>query len=79
MSRVRLPDELVQKLHEDVVGRGGFQSFVKQLKRKLHGNELEVDAELRDRIEHYAFDFGSGGWQTFFRRLLSEIENAAAA
>lgn len=52
---------------------------MRELKGRLEGDELLVDDELQERIEHYAVDFGSGGWQTFFRQLLADVESATAA
>jgi hypothetical protein len=79
MTRVRLSPVVNKKLRAPVRGRGGFQGFVRELQRRLEGDELLVDDELRERIEHYAIDFGSGGWQTFFRQLLADVEGATAA
>lgn len=35
---------------------------------------LRVNDELVDRIEHYAYDYGAGGWQTLLRDLLAELK-----
>lgn len=79
MRRVRLSAAVRKKLVAPVRGRGGFQSFMRELQSRLEDDELLVDDALQERIEHYAVDFGSGGWQTFLRQLLEDVESATAA
>lgn len=69
MTRVRLSPAVRKKLQAPVRGRGGFQHFLHELQAHVEGHELVVDEELRGRIEHYAVDFGRGGWQTLFRQF----------
>ncbi len=72
--RIALPPDLIARLQEKPRGTGGFQSLVADISRRLSGSVLEVDSELRERIEHYAYDFGAGGWQDLLRTLLQQIE-----
>ena len=74
--KVSLPPAFVAQLQAKPRGTGGFQSLVIDISRGLEGSVLEVDADLRERIEHYAYDFGSGGWQQILRQLLDHIEAA---
>ena len=69
-----LSDALRARLSSETVGRGGYQTLVQ---KRLHGTKLVADDELVERIEHYAFDYGSGGWQQLLRDLLGEIESSA--
>ena len=75
VRRVDLSEQLAQKIKDrEVTGQGGFQELAKALKKRLSGRSLEIDDDFKERIEHYAFDYGSGGWQTFLREIVSEIE-----
>ena len=55
---------------------GAFQALVQEINQRLNGSSLTIDDALIERIEHYAYDYGSGGWQTVLRNLLSEIESS---
>ena len=72
-----LSDALRARLSSETVGRGGYQTLVREIQKRLHGTKLVADDELVERIEHYAFDYGSGGWQQLLRDLLGEIESSA--
>lgn len=73
--QVTLSEPLAQKIRErEINGQGGFQSFARELQQRLSGRSLELDDDFRERLEHYAFDFGRGGWQTFLREIVAEIE-----
>lgn len=61
------------------MGEVGSSTSSAELQAHVEGDELVLDEALRGRIEHYAIDFGRGGWQTFFRQLLDEVERATAA
>ena len=75
--QVTVSEELAQKIRDrEIVGQGGFQELGKALKNRLSGCSLAVDDEFRDRIEHYAFAYGNGGWQNFLREIIVEIERA---
>lgn len=71
---IQLSDELATRLSRTVEGEGGFQRLVRDIQTRMSDRVLELDDTLRERIEHYAYDFGSGGWQTLLRDLLAEIE-----
>lgn len=70
VRKVVLSNTLRERLSVDTVGTGGYQSLVQEIQKRLRGATLAVDDELTERIEHYAFDYGSGGWQ--LDRLLKE-------
>ncbi len=74
--KVPLPPALVAQLQTKPRGTGDFQSLVLSISRGLNDSVLEVDPDLQERIEHYAYDFGSGGWQLILRQLLDHIEAA---
>jgi hypothetical protein len=65
------------RLSASVVGAGGYQTLVQEIQKRLDGDKLVVDDGLLERIEHFAFDYGSGGWQQLLRDLLAEIESSA--
>lgn len=73
--RIRLSTDLKTRLTEtEINGEGGFQSLMRKLQAAVHGDDLVLEADWHERMEHYAFDFGSGGWQTLLRQLLEAIE-----
>jgi hypothetical protein len=75
--KIALSVALRERLSVPTVGTGGYQTLVKEIQRRLRGDELPVDDALVERIEHYAFDYGTGGWQQLLRDLLAEIESSA--
>ena len=75
--KVVLSDSLRAKLSRETMGTGGYQALVQEIQRNLDGATLVVDDKLLERIEHYAYDYGSGGWQQLLRDLLGEIASAA--
>lgn len=76
---VELSEETAAGLSQPVSGEGGFQSLVRALQSRLSGRFLEVDDDTREQIEHYAYDYGSGGWQDLLRQLLEEIERQSGS
>ena len=76
--RIVLSKALRERLSTPTVGSGGYQALVQEIQKRQVGGELAVDDALVERIEHYAFDYGSGGWQQLLRDLLAEIESSAS-
>lgn len=72
--RVPLSAGMQQRLAEAPRGTGGYQTLVAEIRDRVRDASLAVDDELIERIEHYAFDYGSGGWQSLLRELLAEIQ-----
>lgn len=69
---IELSEQTAIELSQPVGGEGGFQSL--GLQERLNGRLPEVDDDTREQIEHYAYDYGSGGWQALLRKLLEGIE-----
>ncbi len=77
--RIAISDSLRQRITKfRVVGSGGYQSLVASLQKRLDDNVLVIDDKFYKRLEHYAFDFGSGGWQEFLREILAEVDQKSA-
>ena len=77
--QVVISEQLARRIADfEIVGSGGYQSLIGALKKRMRGNALVVDDKFYRRVEHYAYDFGSGGWQTFLREILAEVDQAAA-
>jgi hypothetical protein len=57
---------LLDKQDPASAGGGGFQSMLVGFQRSLRRgtSELKLSEEDIERIAHYAFDLGNGGWQT---------------
>lgn len=72
---IKLTAEDLQLLHREVVGEGGFQSLLRQLKRALKGDVLNVDSDTFERMERYSQRYGDGGWE---RRLGGLVERLTA-
>ena len=77
--RVTFPQKLVDAVRQAPRGEGDFPVLVKEISDRLHGSVIEVDTELRERIEHYAFDFLGGRWQNLLREVVEQIEAAERA
>ena len=75
--RIAVSESLRRELVKPTSGTGGYQALVRDIQARLEGDELAVDDMLVERITHYAFDYGSGGWQQLLRDLLKEIETSA--
>jgi len=75
--RIALSEALRERLSASTVGTGGYQALVSEIQRRLEDDKLVVDDALLERIEHYAFEYGSGGWQQLLRDLLAETESPA--
>jgi hypothetical protein len=75
-TTVTLPPEMIREIRKKPVGSGGYQSLMDTLRERLKDSRLEVDSKLRDRIEHYAYDYGNGGWQSLLREILEQIERS---
>ncbi len=72
---IQLSPDLAERLRSiPTPGEGGYQSLVRQLQQRLEGNQLRLDEQMRERMEHYAYDFGRGGWQLFLREILDQAE-----
>lgn len=77
--KIPISDSLRQRIMEfQVVGTGGYQALVAALQKRLDGDVLIIDDKFYSRLEHYAFDFGSGGWQKFLREILAEVDQNSA-
>jgi hypothetical protein len=75
--KIAVSEPLRRRLSAPIVGAGGYQTLVQEIQKRLEGDKLAVDDVLMERIEHYAFDYGAGGWQQLLRDLLAEIESSA--
>ena len=75
--KIALSEALQERLSAPTAGQGGYQTFVREIQKRLQGDALAVDGPLIERIEHYAFDFGAGDWQQLLRDLLAEIESSS--
>jgi hypothetical protein len=73
-----LSKPLQERLSAPTAGAGGYQTLVQEIQKRLERERLDVDDALVERIEHYAFDYGAGGWQQLLRDLLAEIESSAS-
>lgn len=75
--KIAVSEPLRRRLFAPTAGAGGYQTLVQEIQKRLEGDKLAVDDALMERIEHYAFDYGTGGWQQLLRDLLAEIESSA--
>lgn len=81
MPWIVLNDEeiaLLDKQDPATAKDGGFQKMLVDFQKRLRRGTQELKLEEADieRIAHYAFDVGNGGWQTrlvgIFGRTLGE-------
>ena len=78
--RVVLPPPAVVKLQRPVNGRGGFQSLLRELQRRIqNGNELVLTPALAARIARYVQRYGNGGFQGRLDAVLAVLTELAKA
>jgi hypothetical protein len=78
--RLILPESAVVKLQRPVVGRGGFQSLLRDLQRRTqNGNELVLTPALASRIARYVQKYGNGGFQGRLDVVLTLLTELATA
>ena len=55
----------INRLLNPAVGKGGFQSLLRQLQQRLNAQtgELKLSVSDLERIPQYAFDYKNGGWE----------------
>lgn len=52
--------------------KGGFQYLLRRLQLGIDGtNTLEINQKDLDRIPHYAFFEGGGGWETQLKAIFA--------
>lgn len=54
--------------------RGGFQGFLVKLQKKYNpvARSLTLSAADLEKIPRYAFDYGSGGWETLLKEIFRD-------
>jgi hypothetical protein len=78
--RVVLPQTAIAKLERPVNGKGGFQSLLRELQRRVqNGNELVLTLVLAARIARYVHKYGNGGFQGRLDAVLSVLAELASA
>jgi hypothetical protein len=75
--KIVISEALRDRLCAPTAGSGGYQTLVHEIQGRLQEDQLSIDDALVERIEHCAFDYGTGGWQQLLRDLLVEIESSA--
>ena len=61
--RIQLTESDLEQLMRPVRGRGGWQSLIRRLQRKIEGDLIELTTDDQRRILHYLLSYGTGGWQ----------------
>jgi hypothetical protein len=73
---VKISETLRDRFREPVSGAGGYQEIVRTIQKRMDNGTVCVDDDLIERIEHYAYDYGAGGWQALLRDFLAEVESS---
>ena len=60
---IQLTDRQLAKISKPVKGRGGFQSLLRKIQKQIQGDVLEASEADVERLIHYSFDYGQGGFQ----------------
>lgn len=67
---IELNAEELAELRKPVSGQGGFQSFLRALRRRsAAGGMLRLSPTDLERVKRYAFDYGNGGWEGRLRAM----------
>lgn len=61
--KIQLTDRQVAKIMRPVKGKGGFQTLLRRIQKQVSGNILTASNEDIERLIHYSFDYGHGGFQ----------------
>jgi hypothetical protein len=75
--RLEFTADTLEKHARPVVGRGGFQSLLRQIQRQVDGNVLVLTPILIDRIAQYVHAYGNGGFQGRIDSVLRELATLA--
>jgi hypothetical protein len=77
--RMELGAHALSKLHMPVVGKGGFQAFLRKLQKQLTdgGNTLVLTREDVERLTRYDHNYGEGGFQGRLDAVIAELSSLA--
>ena len=75
-SRIRIESTVIERLRErrERQRPGEYVTLAVEILARWDGEYLAIDEVLKERIDHYAFDFGRGAWQAILRDLVREID-----
>lgn len=57
-------------LRRPIVGDGGHQRWLRELHGRIAKKALDITHTELHKTEHYAYDYGSGGYQDAFKAVL---------
>lgn len=59
-----------------IVGDGGHQRLLVEIRQRLDGETLTLDGRVLDRVARYAYQYRDGGYQVRFRALVAAARRA---
>lgn len=71
---VTLNTDALEALNMPINGQGGFQDFMKKLQNQCQNGVLTYDDDDLQRLRDYANDYGIGGYQSRFKKILDCIK-----
>lgn len=74
VMRVELDMEAIKAIETPINGEGGHQTLMRKLKEQFVCPHLSYDQEDYEKLVRYARDYGQGGYQSRFEKILSCIE-----
>ena len=74
VHRVPISARMRRRLRTNITAKGGTLELIQEIQGRIEDKELVLDDELREEIEHVAWDLGPGRWQFLMRELALEID-----
>ena len=75
--RFTLGPKALEALGRAVVGRGGFQTLLRQLQASVQGRDLTLTPEQVAKVVRYVQEYGQGGFQGRLDTVLIELRKLA--
>lgn len=72
--RVILDNKAIDAIKKSTGNNGGFQTLMKKLSDNLNGQILTYDSDDLEKLERYAKEYGSGGFEDRCKAILNCIK-----
>ena len=76
--QIRLTSDDLDLLMRPVIGRGGWQAFLRKLQRQTREGVLTLNTQDSHRLIRYILSYGSGGWQDRLAGIAGQTNKRSA-
>ncbi|QOI42989.1 hypothetical protein Lepto782_12460 [Leptospira interrogans serovar Canicola] len=70
---------IIAELNKPVIGRGGWQSLLRKLKKNISGNQLILDVVTTAQIARYFSKYGQGGFEDRLKPIIDKVNELISA